>query len=232
MRKVAIVTAASQGLGAACARELSQKGYDLAIMARSEKIKVIGKELGAIVIQGSVTQEEDLAKIVDVTMEKFGRIDVVVNNTGHPAKGPLLELSDEDWRIGLDLIVLSVTRMAKIITPIMEKQGSGSIVNISTFSAFEPSLSFPISSSMRAALASYTKLYSDEYASSGIRMNNVLPGFMDSYEVTEEIRASIPMMREAEVSEVAKAVGFLASKESSYITGQNLKVDGGLSRAV
>lgn len=230
--KVAIVTAASRGMGKACAELLSKKGYQLALLASSDEIQEVAKALGAIYVQGSVTDETALESLVQKTQAHYGRIDAVVNNTGHPPKGPLLELSDDDWHKGLDMVLLNVVRMARLVTPMMEKQGQGSIVNISTFAAFEPSLTFPISSSLRAALGSFTKLYSDQYAQLPIRMNNVLPGFVDSYPVNEETLKDIPMGRSGNVAEVAQAVAYLLSDEASYITGQNLRVDGGITRSV
>jgi NAD(P)-dependent dehydrogenase (short-subunit alcohol dehydrogenase family) len=128
--------------------------------------------------------------------------------------------------------MLNVVRMARLVTPIMERQGHGAIVNVSTFAAFEPDPAFPVSCSLRAALAAFTKLYADCYAEVGIRMNNILPGFVDSYPETQENLDRIPMGRYAHVDEVAKTVLFLASPEAGYITGQNLRLDGGLTRSV
>lgn len=230
--KVALITAASKGMGGACAREFSSQGYRLVLMARGEEIFSLADELSAFAIQGSVTSKDDLRSLVDTAMGKYGRIDVVVNNTGHPAKGDLLSLSEEDWHAGLDLVLMNVIKLAKLVTPIMKKQGSGALTNISTFAAFEPSLSFPISSAFRAALAGFAKMYADNYAADGIRMNNVLPGFIDSYEVSDETLKNIPMGRPGMVEEVAKTVYFLSSENASYITGQNVKVDGGLTRSI
>jgi NAD(P)-dependent dehydrogenase (short-subunit alcohol dehydrogenase family) len=129
-------------------------------------------------------------------------------------------------------VVLNVVRMTRLVTPVMLRQGGGAIVNVSTFSAFEPSPAFPLSSSLRAALAGFTKLYADRYAAEGVRMNNVLPGFIESFEIDDETRGSIPMQRQGSVVEIAKTVAFLLSSDSGYVTGQNLRVDGGLTRSV
>jgi NAD(P)-dependent dehydrogenase (short-subunit alcohol dehydrogenase family) len=156
----------------------------------------------------------------------------VVNHTGHPPKGPILDISDADWHKGLDMLLLNVIRMAKLVTPIMVKQGAGAMVNISTYAVFEPESTFPVSGTLRAALASFTKIYSDQYASQGIRMNNLLPGFIDSLPETEERKKRIPMGRYGTVDEIAKTTRFLLSADASYITGQNIRVDGGITRSV
>ena len=230
--KVAIITAAGQGVGAAIARELAEVGYKVSLLSNSGGAIKLAEELGGIGMAGSVTEPADLEKLVNATMEKYGRVDAVVTNTGHPPKGEILALSDEDWHTGLDLLILPVARMARLVTPIFEAQGSGAMVNISTFSAFEPSPSFPVSSALRAGLAGYVKLYADRYAEAGIRMNNVLPGFMDNYPSSPEIVEKIPMKRYAKVQEVAKTVRFLLSDDAGYITGQNIRVDGGITRSV
>ncbi len=230
MNKVAIVTAGSKGIGEACARRLAKDGFDVVIMARSKNVRQVALEIKGKAFIGSVTSTGDLSDLVDFTMESFGRIDVVVNNTGHAARGELLELSDEDWMDGVGMYFLNVVRMARLVTPVMELQESGCFVNISSFAALEPSLDFPVSSSIRAALANYAKLYATRYSGRGIRMNNVLSGFVDSYPVDQSIRSQIPMGREAATHEIAAVVSFLASGDSSYITGENIKVDGGLSK--
>jgi NAD(P)-dependent dehydrogenase (short-subunit alcohol dehydrogenase family) len=229
---VAIVTAAGKGIGEAVARRLSADGYGLVLMSSSGGAERLSEELGAVGLTGSVTEPDDLGRLVDSTLGRFGRIDAVVNNTGHPPKGDLLDIPDQDWHDGLDLVLLNVVRIARLVTPTMQSQGAGAIVNISTFSAFEPSLAYPVSSTLRAGLGAFAKLYSDRYAPDGIRMNNVLPGFMDSYPESAELIARIPAGRYGSVDELAATVSFLLSPGGAYITGQNLRVDGGMTRSV
>lgn len=230
--KVAIITAAGQGIGAAIARELSADGYRVSLLSSSGGAISLAQELGGIGMTGSVTSPADLAQLVDSTLTHYGRIDAVVNNTGHPPKGELLDISDDDWHRGLDLLVLNVVRMARLVTPVFVRQGGGVMVNISTFSAFEPKAAFPVSSSLRSALAGFTKLYADRYAADGIRINNVLPGYMDNYPESAENLSKIPMKRYARVQEVARTVRFLLSDDAGYITGQNIRVDGGITHSI
>lgn len=237
--RTAIVTAAGRGMGAAIARELAANGYHLALMSNSGGAETLAAELNsasqrqvAVAMTGSVTETADLDALVQGAIEAYGRIDAVINNTGHPPKGDLLEITDQDWHHGLDLLLLNVVRLARLVTPWMQAQGGGAIVNISTFAAFEPDLAFPVSCSLRAALGSFTKLYADRYAAHGIRMNNILPGYVDSYPITQENLDKIPFERYARTEEIAKTVLFLISEGGSYITGQNIRVDGGLTRSV
>ena len=230
--KTAIVTAAGGGMGAAIARQLHKQGYRLALMSRSESCEQLAQELGGIAVRGDTAEQTDLIQLVRSTMEAYDRIDAVVNHTGHPPKGDLLELTDDNWHDSLDLVLLSVVRMSRLVTPVMESQGGGAIVNITTFAALEPSLIFPISCSLRAGLASFTKLYSDRYAKAGIRMNCILPGFIDSLNHKPETADKIPLGRVGSVEEIAETAAFLLSDSAGYITGQNIRVDGGITRHV
>jgi NAD(P)-dependent dehydrogenase (short-subunit alcohol dehydrogenase family) len=230
-RRVAIIAGAGRGMGAAAARELAARGYRLAVMSPSGAPEVV-KAHQALGLAGSVSNPGDLQHLVEATVARYGRIDAVVNSTGHPATGKLLDISDADWLAGVDLLLLNVVRRARLVTPVLLRQGRGAIVNISTFSAFEPSLAFPVSSALRAALGSFTKLYADAYAADGIRMNNLLPGFIESYPVDGETLRRIPMGRAGTLDEIAKTIAFLVSDDAGYITGQNLRVDGGMTRSV
>jgi len=229
---VAIVTAAGRGMGAACARALARRKYAVALMSPSGAATQLARELGGLGLQGSVTEPADLDRLVRSTLDRYGRIDAVVNNTGHPPKGDLLEITDEDWRTGLDLLFLNVVRLTRLVTPVMLKQGSGTWVNISSTAAVEPSLEFPVSSALRAALENFMRLYCLRYAANGIRMNTVLPGYIDSYPVDEAELEGIPLRRLGTVDEVAEAVAFLLSAEAGYITGQSLRIDGGMTRVL
>jgi NAD(P)-dependent dehydrogenase (short-subunit alcohol dehydrogenase family) len=230
--KVAVVTAAGRGIGEACARRMAADGYVPVLLSKSGSAIDVANELGGDGFQGSVTDTDDLTALVETAHERYGRIDAVVNNTGHPATGDLLDISDDEWHDGLELVLLNAVRVARIITPLMQEQGHGSIVNISTFSAYEPSPAFPVSSVLRAGLGSFTKLYADQHAADGIRMNAVLPGYVDSYDVDDETRDAIPMGRPAKTAEIADTVAYLVSPTASYVTGQNIRVDGGLTNSI
>jgi NAD(P)-dependent dehydrogenase (short-subunit alcohol dehydrogenase family) len=229
---VAIVTAAGRGIGAAIAQELHDRGWRLALMSPSGAAAQLARSLGSLGVDGSVTEPADLARLVEATMDGYGRIDGVVNNMGAVQKGELLEIPDDGWHAGFEMVFMSVARMARLVTPVMLRQGGGAIVNISTYSAFEPNLAFPVSSCVRAALGSFTKLYADRYAGHGIRMNSIQPGYLDNIAQQGEIVARIPMGRYGRVGEIAKTAAFLLSADAGYITGQNLRVDGGLARSV
>lgn len=233
MTKVALITAGGSGMGADSARTLAADGFQVAILSSSGKGEALAKELGGIGVTGTNKSSDDLQKLVDLAMEKWGRIDVLVNSAGHGPRAPVLDLTDEDWHEGMEVYFLNVVRPTRLVTPIMRKQGGGAIINISTFAAFEPNPVFPTSGVMRAGVAAFSKLFADKYAAENIRMNNVLPGFIDSLPEKEEFRSMIPMGRYgSSLNEIASVVAFLASDGAAYITGQNIRVDGGITRSV
>ncbi len=230
--KVALVTAGGSGMGAHAAKRLAAEGYKVAILSSSGKGEALAGELGGVGVTGSNRSVADLQRLVDLAMDCWGRVDVLVNSAGHGPKGPVLEISDEDWHAGMEVYLLNVVRPTRFVAPIMVAQGGGSIVNISTFAAFEPDPLFPTSGVFRAGLAAFTKLFADKYAADNVRMNNVLPGFIDSLPETEDRRARIPMGRYGKAGEVSSLIAYLASEDAAYMTGQNIRVDGGLTRAV
>ncbi|MGI9373754.1 MAG: SDR family oxidoreductase [Hyphomicrobiales bacterium] len=231
--RVAVFTAAGSGMGADAARYMANQGYNIAVLSSSGKGEALADEFGGVGVTGSNQSVEDLQRLIDGAMEKWGRIDVLVNSAGHGPKGDILEMSDDDWHAGMDVYLMNVIRPTRIVTPIMAAQdGGGSIINISTFAVFEPDPLFPTSGVFRAGLAGFTKLFSDKYAAQNVRMNNVLPGFIDSLPETDDRRERIPMGRYGKAGEVSSLIAYLASDEGGYITGQNIRVDGGLTRAV
>ena len=232
VQKVAIVAAGGSGMGAAAARELARGGFKVAILSSSGKGEVLARELGGLGVTGSNQSNEDLKRLVDETVQEWGRVDVLVNSAGHGPRAPILDLTDEDWRRGLDTYLLNVVRATRLVTPIMVRQKVGVITNISTFAAFEPDPAFPTSGVFRAGLAAFAKIYADNYAAYNIRMNNVLPGFIDSFPEKAELRERIPLKRYGKVEEIAATIAFLASDAAAYITGQNIRIDGGITRSV
>lgn len=231
-QKTVIVCGGGSGMGAATARLLAERGYGVAILSPSGRGEALAKALGGLGVTGSNESEADLRRLVDATMARWGRIDALVNSAGHGPRGPVAELTDDDWRRGLDVYFLGAVRPSRLVAPIMAAQGGGAIVNISSFAAFEPEAAFPTSAVFRAGLASFTKLFADQYAGSNVRMNNILPGFIDSFPVKPEIAARVPLGRYGKVSEIAEVAAFLVSDGAAYVTGQNWRVDGGITRAV
>lgn len=232
--KVAIVVGGGSGIGRACVREFAANGHRVVAMSPSGRARELAESLGGAGVDGSNTDPEALQAVVDLAVSRFGRIDAVVNSSGHAARGPILEITDDEWLAGMDLYLMNVVRMARLVTPHLVAAGGGAIVNVSTAGALEPSASFPVSATMRAALASFTKLYATEYGPQGVRMNNVLPGLTkdDPSAVPAEWTKGIPLRRAQSTAELARVIRFLATAESAYITGQNLRADGGETRSV
>ena len=231
MTKVAMITAGGSGMGADAARRLKADGFEVAILSSSGKGEALAQEMGGVGVTGSNLNPDDLQALVDAAMGRWGRIDVLVNSAGHGPKGDILDISDEDWHSGMEYYLMHVIRPARLVAPIMAEQGGGAIINISTFAAFEPDPLFPTSGVFRAGLASFTKLFADKMAAQNVRMNNVLPGFIDSLPETEDRKARIPMGRYGRSDEVSSMISYLAG-EGTYVTGQNFRIDGGLTASV
>ena len=246
-RPAAIVTAAGQGIGAAIARDLHRRGYRLALMSPSTRSVELADELGGVGLQGSVTEPADIERLVEAATGAFGQIDAVVNNTGFEkwsvgleskrpyfhagAKAHLLDIPDADWHENLDLFVLNVVRMARAVTPHFRARGGGAFVNISASCAIEPQSEYPFSSSTRAALSSFTRLYSDKYARHNIRMNTILVGYVENVGDPATYR-HLPMQRAASFDEIARNCALFLSDETSYVSGESVYVDGGHHRAL
>jgi len=232
IEKVCVIIGAGRGMGAATARLMHNKGYKLALMSPSESCETLAQELCGIAVRGRAENADDTQALFDDTMTAYGRIDSLLIHVGGPPKGDLLDISDEDWVKANEMILMPVIRMSKLVTPVMQKQGGGSIVNITTFSAFEPSLTFPTSSVYRVGVSSFTKLYSDRYGADNIRMNCLLPGFTDSLDLPQKFADMSVFKRLAKAEEQARAAAFLLTEDSSYITGQSIRSDGGVTRSV
>jgi NAD(P)-dependent dehydrogenase (short-subunit alcohol dehydrogenase family) len=222
-RKVAVVTAAGKGIGAAIARRLAADGWSLGLLSPSGRAETLAAELGGFGVTGSITDPADLDRLVDGTRERFGRLDAIVVNAGHAPKGELLALSDADWQAAFELLFLGAVRLIRKATPAM--------VVMSSFAAVEPEETFAASAAMRGALLNFAKIYADTQAKHGIRINTVLPGFVDSLPERPERRARIPLGRYARADEAGALVAFLLSDDAAYLTGQTLRLDGGLIRA-
>lgn len=230
--KVALVTAGGSGMGAAAARGLAADGYRVGILSSSGKGEALAAELGGFGVTGSNQSQDDLKRLVDGAVARWGRVDVLVNSAGHGPRAPVLDLTDDDWHRGMEVYFLNVVRPTRLVTPLMVAQGAGVVINISTFATFEPDPAFPTSGVFRAGLAAFTKLFADRYAPDNVRMNNILPGFIDSLPERPGVVARVPMGRYGRVDEITGVVRFLASDAAGYITGQNLRVDGGITRSV
>jgi len=255
--RVAIVAAASQGLGKAAAMALAREGARLAICARtSAKIQAAAEEIraatGVEVLARAidVTENDAVGGLVKETLERFGRIDVCVTNAGGPPSKTFAETSVEDWRSAVNLNLMSTLYFAREVLPVMQKQRWGRFITITSVAVKQPIDGLILSNSVRSAVSGLVKSLANEYGRYNVLVNNVCPGYTRTERLTElathlaaggsatpeqiERRWTdqIPLARLAEVEEFASVVAFLASERASYVTGASIAVDGGLVRGI
>jgi len=255
--RVAIVTGSSQGIGKAIALGLSQEGTKVSICARNEKLlnktareieSATGVEVYAV--QADLTKEDDIKRLVAETSERFGRIEVLVNNTGGPPSTTFVETSMEHWRGAVDLLLMSVVTTCSEVIPYMQRRRWGRIINMTSFVAKQPAERLVLSNALRAGILGLTKTLSNELAEDGILVNAVCPGWTltkrveelakakaktigkNYEEIIKEWESQIPLKRLAQPKEIADLVVFLASERASYITGAVFQVDGGVTKGL
>jgi 3-oxoacyl-[acyl-carrier protein] reductase len=249
--KVAMVAAASKGIGLATAQALAAEGAIVSICSRNEDTLFAAAET----IDGDphtyvvdVSNPADLTWWIDQTVQDCGGIDILVTNTGGPPAGKWTDMTDEQWQTGFDNTLMNIVRLMRGVTPVMQQRHWGRVVHITSLVAKEPSTLLPISSTLRTGIMALTRLQATELAPHGITVNAVLPGhtMTDRQTHLAEIRAqgegisveealqkqadSVPAGRLAEASEIAAVVAFLCSQQAGYLTGENILVDGGLTR--
>lgn len=243
MKQTAIVTGGSRGIGRAVAVRLAKDGMNLVInyrgnSAAAEETERMCRELGAevLLVQGDVSRAEDCEKLAAQAKEAFGRVDVLVNNAGITRDGLLARMTEEDFRAVLDVNLVGPWNMMKAVNRIMMKQRYGRIVNLSSVTGLMGNMGQTNYAATKAGILGMTKSYAREVASRGITVNAVAPGFIDT-DMTEampegakdKIITGIPMGRTGKPEDVAEAVAFLASEQAGYITGEVLRVDGGMA---
>ncbi len=243
MKQTAIVTGGSRGIGRAVAVRLAKDGMNLVINYRgnseaAEETERLCRELGAevLLVQGDVSRAEDCEKLAAQAKEAFGRVDVLVNNAGITRDGLLARMTEEDFRAVLDVNLVGPWNMMKAVNRIMMKQRYGRIVNLSSVTGLMGNMGQTNYAAAKAGILGMTKSYAREVASRGITVNAVAPGFIDT-DMTEampegakdKIITGIPMGRTGKPEDVAEAVAFLASEQAGYITGEVLRVDGGMA---
>lgn len=243
MKQTAIVTGGSRGIGRAVAVRLAKDGMNLVInyrgnSAAAEETERMCRELGAevLLVQGDVSCAEDCEKLAAQAKEAFGRVDVLVNNAGITRDGLLARMTEEDFRAVLDVNLVGPWNMMKAVNRIMMKQRYGRIVNLSSVTGLMGNMGQTNYAAAKAGILGMTKSYAREVAGRGITVNAVAPGFIDT-DMTEampegakdKIITGIPMGRTGKPEDVAETVAFLASEQAGYITGEVLRVDGGMA---
>jgi 3-oxoacyl-[acyl-carrier protein] reductase len=255
--RVAIVTGSSRGIGRAIARGLSIEGVDVVICARKEgplkeAADEISRESGrrVVAVRTDLAIEGDISGLVEKTIDLFGRVDILVNNTGGPPAGRFDEISSDDWNKSVELILMSVQRICSLVIPHMRKNGWGRIINMTSIAAKQPLERMVLSNTIRAGILGLTKTLANEVARDNILVNSVCPGWTltdrvdelasskarDTGSSKDEIirgwEEGIPLGRMARPGELADLVVYLSSERASYLTGTVIQVDGGATRSL
>ncbi|GAC1446661.1 MAG: SDR family oxidoreductase [Pyrinomonadaceae bacterium] len=255
--KVALIAAASRGLGRASAEELAAEGASLVLCARGEETLrqtcaaiAAAANVPVVGVQANVADADDVARVVQTALERFGRVDILVTNTGGPPAGTFENLSRAMWDAATHLLLTSVLELTRAVLPGMKERRWGRILNVTSIAAKQPVENLMLSNSLRAAVTGFARTLANEVAPFGITVNNILPGYTRTERVVElaysvaakegitpdEVsgrwEAEIPMKRLGEPQEFAALAAFLCSERASYITGSSIAVDGGWIRSL
>jgi 3-oxoacyl-[acyl-carrier protein] reductase len=234
--RTAIVCGASSGLGLAAAESLAREGANVAMLARHRKaLEEQAERIGGLAVRGDVRNLEDLTRLVDTTVEAFGGIDIVLNNSGGPPPGTAAELDDEAIEEAVELLLLSVVRLTRLSLPHLERSDQGRIVNIASYAVRQPVDEMVLSNAIRAGVIGWAKTLARELAPKGITVNSVAPGLIDTPRIAQlghQDTSGVPLGRLGRPEEVGDVICFLASARASYITGAVIPVDGGATRSL
>ncbi|MBR2705464.1 MAG: 3-oxoacyl-[Clostridia bacterium] len=242
MSKVAFITGATRGIGKQIAITLAENGYDICLNYRKEndelnntKKEIENNNVKCLTVQGDVSSFDDCKKMCDEIIAEFGKIDVLVNNAGITKDTLLMRMSKEDFESVIDVNLTGTFNVTKNVVPFMMKARSGKIINISSVVGVAGNAGQTNYAASKAGIIGFTKSLAKEIGSRNIQVNAVAPGFIEtqmtevlSDSVKEEISKNIPLKRMGTTTDVANLVKFLASDDSSYITGQVINVDGGM----
>ena len=239
--RTAIVCGASAGIGLAIAEALAAEGANVAMFARRRDVlQQEAERLGALAVRGDVTNPADLKRLVDRTLQAFGGIDILVNNSGGPPRTPAVGLTDEQVEAAVELLLLSAVRLTGLCLPQLERSGHGRVINIESSSVREPIENLALSNAVRPGVIGWAKSFAREVGPKKITVNSIAPGRIETARLAEafagkprsEHLEAIPLRRFGQPAEVAKVVTFLASDAASYVTGTVIPVDGGLTRSL
>lgn len=239
--RTAIVCGASAGMGLAVAEAFAGEGMNVAMFARRRKVlETEAERLGALAVQGDVTNPSDCERLVERTVDAFGGVDVLLNNSGGPPRGPALEVTEESLESAVALLLLSAVRLTNLCLPHLRKSSAGRVINIESSTVREPADNLALSNAVRPGIVGWAKTLARELGPDGITVNTIAPGRIDTERIaevypdgpTEEDLRAIPLRRLGRPDEIASVVTFLASDAGSYVTGTVIAVDGGLTRGL